>query len=229
VSGYSDWLQSPYSARVWLQTSMTAKAQFAFVNPLHRLKHWIASKGKRVDCWKQRDKECFYCNKGIDQQHEYAYGVYIGKGDAEIKYLHTNLTTHTHIQNIFSQFFDESQNPCDLVFAVERTEITNLSGVRVLGYDIKQIDDEEMFVPEVLRPSPLSPFQNLVRDFKWIVPEEIVVKLLDYDSKPFNLIDLFLLIKQKAPKLPDKTAKSYAVRLLENGVLDVKKAKEYRH
>lgn len=229
MSGYSDWLQSPYSARVWLQTSMTAKAQFAFVNPLHRLKHWIASKGKRVDCWKQRDKECFYCNKGIDQQHEYAYGVYIGKGDAEIKYLHTNLTTHTHIQNIFSQFFDESQNPCDLVFAVDRTEITNLSGVRVLGYDIKQIEDEEMFVPEVLRPSPLSPFQNLVRDFKWIVPEEIVVKLLDYDSKPFNLIDLFLLIKQKAPKLADKTAKSYAVRLLENGVLDVKKAKEYRH
>lgn len=229
MSGYSDWLQSPYSARVWLQTSMTAKAQFAFVNPLHRLKHWIASKGKRVDCWKQRDKECFYCNKGIDQQHEYAYGVYIGKGDAEVKYLHTNLTTHTHIQNIFSQYFDDNQNPCDIVFAVERTEISNLSGVRVLGYDIKLIEDEEMFVPEVLRPSPLSPFQNLVRDFKWIVPEEIVMKLLEYDSKPFNLIDLFLLIKQKAPKVTEKMAKSYAVRLLENGVLDVKKAKEYRH
>ena len=229
MSDYSDWLQSPYSARVWLQTSMTAKAQFAFVNPLHRLKHWIASKGKRVDCWKQRDKECFYCNKGIDQQHEYAYGVYIGKGNAEVKYLHTNLTTHTHIQNIFSQYFDENQNPCDIVFAVERTEITNLSGVRVLGYDIKLIEKEEMFVPEVLRPSPLSPFQNLVRDFKWIVPEEIVMKLLEYDSKPFNLIDLFLLIKQKAPKVTEKMAKSYAVRLLENGVIDVKKAKEYRH
>lgn len=228
MSDYSDWLQSPYSARVWLQTSMTAKAQFAFVNPLHRLKHWIASKGKRVDCWKQRDKECFYCNKGIDQQHEYAYGVYIGKGNAEVKYLHTNLTTHTHIQNIFSQYFDDNQNPCDIVFAVERTEISNLSGVRVLGYDIKLIE-EEMFVPEVLRPSPLSPFQNLVRDFKWIVPEEIVMKLLEYDSKPFNLIDLFLLIKQKAPKVTEKMAKSYAVRLLENGVIDVKKAKEYRH
>ena len=225
---YSDWLQSPHSARVWLQSSMTAAGQFAFVNPLHRLKHWIASKGKRVDCWRQRDKECFYCNKGIDQQHEYAYGVYIEKGNAEVKYLHTNLTTHTHIQNKFSELFDNNTNPCDLVFAIERKEITNLNGVRVLGYDIVKTD-EEMFVPEVLRPSPLSPFQNLVRDFKWIVPEEIVVKLLKHDSKPFNLIDLFLLIKQKAPKLSDKVAKSYAVRLLQNGVLDVKKAKEYRH
>ena len=228
MGSYSDWIQSPHSARVWLQHSMTATAQFAFVNPLHRLKHWIQSKGKRVDCWRQRDKECFYCNKGIDQQHEYAYGVYIEKGNAEIKYLHTNLTTHTHIQNIFSALFDNHENPCDLVFAVARQEITNLSGVRVLGYDIIKIE-EEMFVPEVLRPSPLTPFQNLVRDFKWVVPEELVIKLLEYDSKPFNLIDLFLLIKQKSPKTTDKVAKSYAVRLLENGVVDVKKAKEYRH
>jgi len=62
-----------------------------------------------------------------------------------------------------------------------------------------------------------------------VVPEELVIKLLEYDSKPFNLIDLFLLIKQKSPKTTDKVAKSYAVRLLENGVMDVKKAKEYRH
>lgn len=228
MSQYSDWIQSPHSARVWLEHSMTAVAQFAFVNPLHRLKHWIASKGRRVDCWKQRDKECFYCNKGIEQQNEYSYGMYIEKGNSEIKYLHTNLTTHTHIQNIFSDMFDNNENPCDMVFAVSRQEITNINGVRVLGYDITKTE-EEMYVPEVMRPSPLSPFQNLVKDFRWVVPEEIVVKLLEYDSKPFNLIDLFLLIKQKAPKLKDTDAKAYAVRLLENGVLDVKKAKEYRH
>jgi hypothetical protein len=86
-----------------------------------------------------------------------------------------------------------------------------------------------MFVAEVLRPSPLDPFQNQVAKFKWIVPEELVLKLIDYDNKPFNLIDLFLLIKEKMPKLSEIDAKMYAVKLLENGVMDLKKAKEYRH
>ena len=39
----------------------------------------------------------------------------------------------------------------------------------------------------------------------------------------------FILLKDKAPRLQDKTAKSYAVKLLEYGVLDIRKAKEYRH
>ena len=84
-----------------------------------------------------------------------------------------------------------------------------------------------MFVKEVLRPSPLNAFQNIVRDFRWVVPEELVVKLVDLDGHPISLIDLFLKIKEIS-NIEDNTAKKYAIRLLENGVVDLKKAKEFR-
>ena len=228
MGDFSDWLQSGKSERVWLSDSMTAIAQFAYINPLHRLKHWDAKKRRRVDCWQAREQKCYYCEAGLSQIHDYTYGVYIEKGNAEIKYLSTTLTTHTLFQRTFSNLFDKNQNPCDLIFAFERTKITSLKGARVNGYNIGILDGEEMFVPEVMRPSPLTPHQNKVRDFKWIVPEEIVINLLDDDGKPFNLIDLFLKIKDIAPRVSEKKAKTYAIRLLENGVIDVRKAKEYR-
>ena len=86
-----------------------------------------------------------------------------------------------------------------------------------------------MYVKEIFRPSPLDAYQNIVKDFKWVVPEELVIKLVDYDQKPMSLIDLFLLIKETYPIINDKDAKKYSIRLIENGLLDVKKAKEYRH
>jgi hypothetical protein len=67
-----------------------------------------------------------------------------------------------------------------------------------------------------------------VRDFRWRVPEEIAMKLIEHDGKPFNLIDLFIKIKELSPRSNDSTIKSYAIRLIENGVLDVRKAKEFR-
>ena len=186
MSGYSDWIQSPKSERVWLTHSMTALGQFAYVNPLKNIKHWSSTKNSYVKCWAALDQDCFHCQNGIKKSTDYVYGIYVSKGNNEVKYLSVNLTTHTHLQKIFSTLFDD-------------------------------------------RPSPLDAYQNMVKDFKWIVPEELVMKLVDYDQKPMSLIDLFLLIKEIYPIIEDKDAKKYSIRLIENGLLDVKKAKEYRH
>jgi hypothetical protein len=224
---FSDWIKSDKSERVWLEDSMTALGQFAFVNPLHRVKHYVQSKNRRVDCWAERTGKCIYCENGIMKVNDYTYGIFTEKGDNTIKYMGSvNLSTHTLIQNIFSDLFDNNTNPCDLVFEITKTKITNLNGNKVSGYDIKR-SDEEMFVKEVFRPSPLNAFQNIVRDFRWVVPEELVVKLVDLDGHPISLIDLFLKIKEIS-NIEDNTAKKYAIRLLENGVVDLKKAKEFR-
>ena len=229
MSRYSDWMKSPKSARVWLEDSMTALGQFAFVNPLHRLKHWHSGKRQMVDCWEEKGNECFLCKKGFPQSHRYTYGLYIEHGDDNIYYFDANLSTHSHYQRIFSSMFDDNNNPCDILFEFTKRVITTPAGIKTKGYDIVATG-EKIFMAEVLRPSMSEHFQNKVKDFKWVVPEEIVVKLLDYDGKPMSyLIDFFLLIKDIAPKVPDKEAKAYAVRLLENNVVDLRNAKEFRH
>ena len=35
MSEYDDWIKSPRSERVWLEDSMTALGQFAFIAPIH--------------------------------------------------------------------------------------------------------------------------------------------------------------------------------------------------
>ena len=227
---------------------MTALAQFAFVNPLHRVKHYVQSKNKRVDCWAERTGKCVYCDNGIMKVNDFTYGIFTERGDSTIKYMSSvNLSSHTLIQNIFSDLLDDNINPCDLVFEISKTKITNLSGNKVSGYSIKQ-SDEDMFVKEVFRPSPLNAFQNIVRDFRWVVPEELVVKFTDLDGHPISLIDLFLKIKEMSTieghpislidlflkikeisTIEDNEAKKFAIRLLENGVVDLKKAKEFRN
>ena len=72
-------------------------------------------------------------------------------------------------------------------------------------------------------------YEILIGEDSIQTPEELVIKLVDYDQKPMSLIDLFLLIKETYPIINDKDAKKYSIRLIENGLLDVKKAKEYRH
>ena len=229
LSQYSDWIKSPKSARIWLLDSMTAVGQFAFINPLHRIKHWSSSKKRRVDCWEPKGKECFFCKRGMAQIHDYTYGVYSERGDETIYYLSVNLSTHSHFQRYFSGCFDNNINPCDLIHTFTRTKITTLSGLQMNGYDLKATEDKP-FMTEVFRPSLQSPFQNKVRDFKWVVPEEIVLKLVDYDNKPMtSLIDFFLILKDLCPRISDKKLKSYAIRLLENNVVDLRKAKEYRN
>ena len=229
LSQYSDWIKSPKSARVWLSDSMTALGQFAFINPLHRIKHWSSSKKQRVDCWEPKGSECFFCKRGMAQIHDYTYGVYSEKGDDTIYYLSVNLSTHSHFQRYFSSCFDNDINPCDLIHKFTRTKITTLSGLKMNGYDLKPTEDKA-FMREVFRPSLQSPHQNKIRDFKWVVPEEVVLKLVDYDNKPMtSLIDFFLIIKGLFPRIEDKKLKSYAIRLLENNIIDLRKAKEYRN
>ena len=155
------------------------------------------------------------------QIHDYTYGVYSENGDDTIYYLSVNLSTHSHFQRYFSGCFDNDINPCDLIHKFTRTKITTLSGLKMNGYDLKPTEDKA-FMREVFRPSLQSPHQNKVRDFKWVVPEEVVLKLVDYDNKPMtSLIDFFLIIKDLFPRIADKKLKSYAIRLLENNIIDL--------
>ena len=48
---YSDWMESGKSKRVWLADSMTALAQFAYVNPIQRVMHWDNKKKRRGGCY----------------------------------------------------------------------------------------------------------------------------------------------------------------------------------
>ena len=224
---HSEWIKSQQSARVWLEDSMTAEAQFAFISPLHRLQHWISSKRKRVQCYQQKGKECIYCKNGLRQQHDFTYGIFIEKGNETVFYLSANLSTHSYFQHTFSKLLDSNVNPCDVLFTFERKKIPTPSGGKANGYALEQIK-KEVFVAEVFRPSLDSNFQNQVKNFKWIVPEEVVRHIADLEGKPFTLIDFFLAIKKKMPKLKDKTAKKYAVALIENGIVDLRKARIYR-
>ena len=124
----------------------------------------------------------------------------MSKGNADIKYLSVNLTTHTHFQKSFSSIFDTDSNPCDKLFRFTYTQLTNMNGKKYNGYDIIPTAGE-MYVKEIFRPSPLDAYQNIVRDFKWVVPEQLVLKLVKYDEKPMSLIDLFLLIKETYPSI----------------------------
>ena len=224
---HSEWIRSQRSARVWLEDSMTAEAQFAFISPLHRLQHWISSKRTRVQCWQQQGKECIYCKNGLKQQHDFTYGIFIEPGNENVFYLSTNLSTHSYFQRAFSKHLDSNVNPCDMVFVFERKKITTPTGNQAMGYALEQTETD-VLVAEVFRPSLDSTFQNKVKNFKWLVPEEVVRHLAELEGQPFTLIDFFLAIKNKMPKLKDKIAKKYAVALIENGVVDLRKARIFR-
>ena len=137
----------------------------------------------------------------------------------------------THISIAASDLFDNviSYEAHPETFEICKKRIGQRENIKLFNQAAWHTSDEEMFVKEIFRPSPLDAYQNIVKDFKWIVPEELVMKLLEYDQKPMSLIDLFLLIKEIYPIIKDKEAKKYAIRLTENGLVDVKKAKEYRH
>ncbi len=224
---YSDWIQSSKSERVWLEDSMTALAQFAFIAPIHRIKHWNQSSRRRVKCWAS-EGECVFCKQNIPKINEFTYGLYhsdseyIGGGKTTVSYLSATLATHTLFQKTFSELIDKSINPTDKVFELGRTKIKTVSGRSVNGYEILETD-KEAFVKEKFRPSLYNSEEQEVR---WVVPEEIVEFLKDKDGEPISLIDLFLLLKDNFGGLKDKDLKTYAVKLVNNNVLDLRKAKE---
>ena len=224
---YDDWIVSPKSQRIWLEDSMSALGQFAFIAPIHRVKHWNQSARRRVKCW-AGEGDCVFCDQDIPKINEFTYGLYhehseySGGVKTEITYLSATLATHTHFQKLFSELIDNNINPTDVVFGMKRTKIKTSHGRSVNGYLLEQTD-ESPFVKEKFRPSLLNSEEQ---EYHWIVPEEIVSFLEDKNGDPISLIDLFLLLKDNFTGIPEKELKTYAVRLCENNVLNLRKARK---
>ena len=224
---YDDWIVSPKSQRIWLEDSMSALGQFAFIAPIHRVKHWNQSSRRRVKCW-AGEGDCVFCEQDIPKINEFTYGLYhehsqySGGGKTEISYLSATLATHTHFQKLFSELIDNNINPTDVVFGMKRTKIKTSHGRSVNGYLLEQTD-ESPFVKEKFRPSLLNSEEQ---EYHWIVPEEVVSFLEDKNGDPISLIDLFLLLKDNFTGIPEKELKTYAVRLCENNVLNLRKARK---
>ena len=224
---YSDWVQSPRSKRVWLEDSMTALGQFAFIAPIHRVKHWNQATKRRVKCW-AKESDCVFCQREVPKINEFTYGLYHpnteyrGGGMSDISYLSATLATHTNFQKMFTKLINEGTNPTDVVFALERTKIRTAYGRNVNGYTIV-LTDEEPYVAEKFRPMLLNSEEQ---EWHWVVPEEIVTFLKDKDGEPISLIDLFLELKDNFAGIDDKELKTYAIKLVDNNVLNLRKAQE---
>ena len=224
---YSDWIQSSKSNRIWLEDSMTALVQFAFIAPIHRIKHWNQTSSRRSKCW-AKEGECKFCQSGIPKIHEFTYGVYHeqseykGGGLTEISYLSCALSAHTNFQKLFTKIIEGRENPTDIVFEVKRAKIKTTMGRFVKGYELTKID-KEPFVAEKFRPSL---YDSEEQEWKWVVPEEIIDFLKDRDGEPITLIDLFLLLKDQFSGIDEKDIKVYAIRLVDNNVLDLRRARE---
>ena len=74
---------------------------------------------------------------------------------------------------------------------------------------------------EKFRPSLTSSEEQ---SYTWIVPEEIVEYLKDKNGEPITMIDLYLLLKEQFPAIPEKELKKYAVKLCEHNVLNLMSA-----
>tara|TARA_R110000824_G_scaffold108112_1_gene254863 strand:- start:238 stop:741 length:504 start_codon:yes stop_codon:yes gene_type:complete len=164
----------------------------------------------------------------VTKINEFTYGVYhdqsqySGGGITEVSYFSVTLATHTTFQKLFTNIIDDGRNPTDILFEVERGKIKTSSGRTVKGYDLT-ITDRECFVAEKYRPSLLNSEEQ---EYKWVVPEEIIEFLKDKDGEPISLIDLFLLLKDQFSGMKEKDIKVYAVRLVDNNVLDLRRARE---
>ena len=121
-----DWRQSPRSQRVWLEDSMTAKGQFAFIAPIHRVKHWNPSTKRRNKCW-AKEGECVFCKNGTPKINEFTYGIYI-TSEKIIKYLTLTIASHTEAQRLFTTLIDNGTNPTDIVFEFQKTKIKTTFG-----------------------------------------------------------------------------------------------------
>ena len=216
---YDDWIEGK-STRVWLETSMTALAQFAYVSPIPRVMHYNKATGGRYPCVKEKYGKCEGCDRGVDQINEYTYGIYIADRDKNIRHFPTSFTTNQQLQEEFRRLFADNINPCSVLFEVKREQIKTLTGRMVNGYSFKPLLESDPYVGEADRPSPFDDNK------KWVVDRIIAESLRDIDGQPYNLIDLFLEMKSRFPHMEDKKLKSYAIRLCAEGVLDLRRAKE---
>ena len=224
---YSDWIQSSKSNRIWLEESMTALGQFAFISPIHRVRHWNPAKRQRVKCW-AKDGNCIHCEREIPKINEFTYGIYHqqseyeGGGKHGVSYMSVTLSTHTHFQQLFSKIIDGNENPTDLVFEIKRTKIMTSQGKPVNGYELTPTE-MDMFVKEKFRPALESSEEQ---SYTWVVPEEIVEHLKEKEGQPITMIDLFLILKDNFAGYSEKELKTYTTRLCENNVLNLRKARK---
>ncbi len=217
---FDDWIESGKSTRVWLVDSMTALCQFAYVSPIPRVMHYNKHTHKRYECKQEKYEKCEACDRGIDQISEYTYGVYIDGADKLIRHLSTAYTSHHNLQRDFQSLFAENINPCSFLWKVQRGKIKTLTGREVNGYKFTPQQDMPAYVAEADRPSPFDDGR------KWVVDRMIAEAIKDIDGQPYNLIDLFLELKNRFPNVEDKKLKSYAIRLCIDGVVDLRRAKE---
>mgnify|MGYP003152618853 FL=1 len=215
-----DWRQSPRSQRVWLEDSMKAKGQFAFISPIHRVKHWNPTTKRRNKCW-AKEGECVFCKNGTPKINEFTYGLYVSE-DKTIKYLTLTIASHTEAQRLFSTLIDNGTNPTDYVFEFQKGKVKTTYGRETNGYILNPTEDQP-FVAEKFRPSLTNSEEQ---SYKWTVPEEIVEYLKDKDGEPMTMIDLFLIMKDQFPAIPEKELKKYAVKLCEHNVLNLLNARE---
>jgi hypothetical protein len=220
MSRDTDWCQSTKSERVWLLDSMTALGQFAFIAPIHRVKHWNPTTKKRNKCW-AKEGECVFCKNSTPKINEFTYGLYISS-DKTIKYLTLTVASHTQAQRIFSSLIEKGINPTDVVFEFSFGKVKTSFGKSVNGYQIEQTENE-VFVAEKFRPSLTNSEEQ---SYTWTVPEEIVEYLKDKDGEPITMIDLFLLMKEQFPAIEEKELKKYAVKLCEHNVLNLLNARQ---
>jgi len=220
MSSYDDWRQSTKSERVWLEDSMTALGQFAFIAPIHRVKHWNPTTKKRNKCW-AKEGECIFCKNSTPKINEFTYGIYISE-EKTIKYLTLTVASHTLCQRLFTTLIDNDINPTDKVFEFKKGKVETSTGRKANGYLLELIEDEP-FVAEKFRPSLTDSDEQA---YTWTVPEEIVEYLKDKNGDPMNMVDLFLIMKEQFPAISEKDLKKYAVKLCEHNVLNLTNARK---
>ena len=98
MDGYSDWLESKHSARVWLDHAMMALCQFATIKPIRKEKEYNGRNFK-----------------------EYNYGIYTESQSGDIKYLPTTHVSHRNLQSKFREILEEGVSPCEILWEVRRS------------------------------------------------------------------------------------------------------------
>jgi len=219
MSSYDDWRQSPRSQRVWLEDSMMALGQFAFIAPIHRVKHWNPTTRKRNKCW-AKEGECVFCKNGTPKINEFTYGIYVS-AEKIIKYLTLTIASHTQCQRLFTTLIENGTNPTDIVFEFQKGRVVTTTGRKANGYLLNSTE-KESFVTEKFRPSLTNSEEQA---YTWVVPEEIVEYLKDKNGDPMTMIDLYLIMKDQFPAIPEKELKKYAVKLCEHNVLNLLNAR----
>jgi len=199
---------------------MTALGQFAFIAPIHRVKHWNPTTKKRNKCW-AKEGECIFCKNSTPKINEFTYGIYISE-EKTIKYLTLTVASHTLCQRLFSTLIDNGINPTDKVFEFKKGKVETSTGRKANGYLLEPIEDEP-FVAEKFRPSLTDSAEQA---YTWTVPEEIVEHLKDKNGDPMTMIDLFIIMKDQFPAIPEKDLKKYAVKLCEHNVLNLTNARK---